>query len=99
LTKYGLTNTMPKVIDEPDDLPTEVEEWLEYFPQAKPCFSGGDLDTSALLGCSIPLPKILKALGNWFPKAAMDFGRQPFNWRKWCHLDGYSFPPTISTPT
>jgi len=34
LTKYGLINTMPKVINEPDDLPTEVEEWLEYFLQA-----------------------------------------------------------------
>jgi len=64
--KYGSINMMPKVIDKPDDLPTEVEEWLEYFLQAKPCFSGGNLYTSALLGCSIPLAKILKALQNWF---------------------------------
>jgi len=66
LSRYGCLNSMLKLIDDPDSIPTEVEDWLEYFPQAKPHFSGGDLYTSALLGCSIPLAKVLKTLGNWF---------------------------------
>jgi len=66
LSKYGSLINMPKVINDPDGIPTKVEDWLEYFPQAKPHFSRGDLYTSALLGCSIPLAKVLKTLGNWF---------------------------------
>jgi len=66
LSKYGSLNSMPKVINDLDGIPTKVEDWLEYFPQAKPCFSRGDLYTLALLGCSVLLPKILTTLRNWF---------------------------------
>jgi len=66
LSKYSTMNNMPKVIDNPDSIPTKVEDWLDYFLQAKLQFLGGGLYASALLGCSMPLPKILKTLGNRF---------------------------------
>jgi len=41
ISKYGTLENLPCPIKEPEDLPTEVDEWLEYFPQAKPHFNMG----------------------------------------------------------
>ncbi len=54
------------VIEEPEDLPTEVDDWLTYFPQVKPRFNGGDVYTTASIGCSIPLGWIMKEQSGWF---------------------------------
>jgi len=66
LSQYGTLDNLPHAIEDPDDLPMEVDKWLTYFPQAKPRYNGGDVYTSALLGCSVPLGKIMKENSNWF---------------------------------
>ncbi len=65
LSQYGTLDNLPHVIEELEDLPTEVDDWLVYFPQAKPRYNGGDVYTTALLGCSIPLRKIMKENNDW----------------------------------
>jgi len=60
LSQYGTLDNLPHVIEELEDLRTEVDDWLVYFPQAKLRYNGGDVYTTALLGCSIPLGKIMK---------------------------------------
>jgi len=42
----------------------EVDDWLMYFPQAKLRYNGGDVYT--LIGCSMPLGKIIKEQNAWF---------------------------------
>jgi len=51
-----------------EDLPEDIDEWLIYFPQAKPWVSGGNTYTTVLLGFSIPFPKLMKQLSHWFMK-------------------------------
>jgi len=41
LSHYGTLDNLPHSIEDPDDLPTEVDNWLVYFPQAKPRYNGG----------------------------------------------------------
>jgi len=48
------------LIEDPEDLPMEVDNWLVYFPQAKPCFNGGNIYTTALIGSGILLGRIVK---------------------------------------
>jgi len=45
---------LPKGIVDIETLPKEVDEWLPYFPQAKPQAKGGNLYTSILMGLSQP---------------------------------------------
>jgi len=42
------------VLDDPECLPTEVNDWLVYFPQAKPHFQGSDMYMLALIGQVFP---------------------------------------------
>jgi len=69
LSHYGLLNNLPCSIEDPEDLPMEVDDWLVYFPQAKPRFNGGDVYTTALIGSSIPLGQIVKEQANWFKES------------------------------
>jgi len=69
LSQYGTMENLPFLIKEPEDLPTEVDNWLMYFPQAKPRYNRGDVYTTALIGCSIPLGKIMKEQSNWFKES------------------------------
>jgi len=41
LSHYGTLDNLPHSIKDPEDLPTEVDDWLVYFPQAKPQYNGG----------------------------------------------------------
>ncbi len=66
LSKYGTLDNLPHPLEDPEDLPTEVDEWLVYFPQAKPHYKGGDVYTTALLGLSLPLSRIMKEQHAWF---------------------------------
>ena len=36
LSKYGTLDNLPHILKDPEDLPMEVDNWLVYFPQAKP---------------------------------------------------------------
>jgi len=69
LSQYGSLNNLPRSIEDPDDLPMEVDDWLVYFPQAKPHFNGGNIYTTALISSSIPLGCILKEQGDWFKES------------------------------
>jgi len=66
LSQYGSLTSLPSALDNPELLPTEVDDWLVYFPQAKPRFQGGNVYTLALIGTSMPLGWIMKAQSNWF---------------------------------
>jgi len=48
LSQYGSLESLPPIIDDPEVLPSEVDDWLVYFPQAKPRFQGGNVYTTAL---------------------------------------------------
>ncbi len=66
LSKYGTLENLPHIINDLENLPTEVDDWLVYFPQAKPRYNGGDVYTTALLGLTIPLGHIMKEQNDWF---------------------------------
>ncbi len=69
LSHYGLLNNLPHLIEDPEDLPTEVDNWLVYFPQAKPHFNGGNIYTTTLIGSSILLGQIVKEQAKWFKES------------------------------
>jgi len=66
LSQYGSTQALPPILNDPEALPSEVDNWLMYFLQAKPRFQGGDVYTTALVGTSVPLGKIMKMQSDWF---------------------------------
>jgi len=66
LSPYGTLANLLSSIEEPEDWPTEVDDWLIYFPQAKPRFNGGDVYTTVLIGGSVPLGKLIKEQSDWF---------------------------------
>ena len=55
-------------IDDPDLVPDDIDEWRQYFPDAKPRSRGGDLYTPVLVGFGKPFAKVMKALAPWFRK-------------------------------
>jgi len=42
LSKYKSVEDLPPPIETTDDLPDDIDKWLDYFPQAKPRISGGN---------------------------------------------------------
>jgi len=68
LSDYNDPEDLLLPINDLDMVPDDISEWLQYFPQAKPCLKGGDLYTLALVGFSKPFPKVMKALALWFCK-------------------------------
>jgi len=68
LSDYDHPEDLPPPINDPDMVPDDIDKWLQYFSQAKPCLKGGDLYMLALVGFSKPFPKVMKALALWFPK-------------------------------
>jgi len=69
LAQYGTLTKLPCLIKEPEDHPIEVDDWIIYFPQAKPWFNGSYVYTTALIVCSMPLSKLLKEPGDWFKES------------------------------
>jgi len=68
LSKYETTNDLPEPIKDPDMLPDDVNEWLQYFPQAHPRARGGYTYMSVLLRFWEPFPKVVKTTALWFQK-------------------------------
>ena len=68
LSNYETLDDMPEPLEDPDHIPGEVEEWLEYFPGARPRASGGNTYTSVLLGFREPFPNVIKATATWLRK-------------------------------
>jgi len=52
-------------IETANDLPDDIDKWLTCFPQAKPCFLGGDTYMALLIGLSVPFPKLINLLSTW----------------------------------
>jgi len=65
MSEYKLVEDFLPPIETPDNLPRDIDEWLIYFPQAKPRISGGNTYTTLLIGLSIPFPKLVKNLSMW----------------------------------
>jgi len=66
LSNYEDPEDLPPPINDQDSVPDDIDEWLQYFPQAKPHMKGGDLYMLALVGLGKPFPKVMKA--PWFHK-------------------------------
>jgi len=62
LSNYESVDDLPPPIENPEDILDDVDDWLEYFPGAKPRISGGDTYTQLLVGMSKPLPQVIKWL-------------------------------------
>jgi len=54
LSDYNSVEEFLLVINGVETLPEEVEDWLHYFPEAKPHNQGGDIYTAILIGFSMP---------------------------------------------
>jgi len=65
LSKYKSMEDLPPLIKTAEDLLDDIDDWLTYFPQAKPWILGGDTYTSLLIGLSILFPKLVKSLSLW----------------------------------
>jgi len=64
LSEFKAIKDLPEPIEDPDQLPDKVKEWLEYFPGAR----GGYTYMLVLVGLHEPFPKVIKALASWFRK-------------------------------
>jgi len=65
LSAYESIEDLPPPIETPEDIPDDIDEWLKYFPGAKPRKTGGDTYTALLVGMSKLLPKVVKNLSVW----------------------------------
>jgi len=65
LSNHESIKDLPPPIETTDDLPDNIDEWLDYFPQAKLCVTGSDTYMALLIGLSILLPKLVKNLSTW----------------------------------
>jgi len=57
---------MPKVIDNLDRIPTEVKEVVGLLSASETAVPRRQSLHISAPGFSVPLPKLLKSLGNWF---------------------------------
>jgi len=90
LSNYKSVEDLPPLIKTPDDLPDDIDEWLEYFPQAKPCISSNTY-TMLLISLSIPFPKLVKILVGGCKTRGLAFKRHTSNWSNPPHSAGYCF--------
>jgi len=65
LSEFEDQEDLPPPIKGPDTLPSDVDEWLQYFPQAHSRARGGDTYTSVLIGCQVPFTKLIKSTAHW----------------------------------
>jgi len=65
LSRYKSVNDLPIPITDLESLPEEVDEWLQYFPGAKPRMKGGNMYMTLLLGISNPFVTFIKKLSPW----------------------------------
>jgi len=56
LSDYKSIKDLPPPIKTMDDLPDNIDKWLDYFPQAKPRVTGGNTYMALLIGLSTPSP-------------------------------------------
>jgi len=90
LSTYETLDEMPEPLEDPDHIPGEVDEWLEYFPGARPRASGGNTYTLALLGFREPFPTVIKATALWLRRLNLGYGNPLSNPRNQSRWDGSS---------
>jgi len=99
LSRYKSVTDLPTPIADLDSLPEEVDDWLQYFPSAKPRVKGGNVYTALLLGLSMPFVTFIKKLSPWCKEKSMGYGKPPCSWKNQLHLVGYFSPPIQWTLT
>jgi len=75
LSAYESIKDLPLPIETPDDIPDYIDDWLKYFPGAKPQITRGDTYTALLIGMSKPLTKVVKIWALGFTTRSSVFGR------------------------
>jgi len=65
LSQYKAVSDLPEGIVDLDSLPEEIDKWLAYSPQAKPCTKGGNVYMAILTGLSMPFITFIKKLSLW----------------------------------
>jgi len=65
LSSYKELDNLPPPINDPNLVWDDIDEWHQYFPDAKPWAWGGNLYTLVLAGFSKPFAKVMKP---WFCK-------------------------------
>jgi len=65
LSAYESIEDLPPPIETAEDLPDDIDDWLEYFPGAKPQKTGRETYTTLLVRMSKPLLKVVKNLSTW----------------------------------
>jgi len=81
LSSYQDMDNLPPPIDDPDLIPDDIDEWHQYFPNAKPRAWGGNVNTLVLVGFGKPFAKVMKSMAPWFCKISLGFGNQCSSWR------------------
>jgi len=66
LSEFGSKEDLPEPINDLNVLLDNVNDWLQYFPQAQLCAHRGDMYMVLLIGMSIPFLKFVKNLAPWF---------------------------------
>ncbi len=90
LSNYKMLDNMPELLEDPDHIPGKVDEWLEYFPGARPRASGSNTYTLALLGFCEPFTTVIKATAMWLRKTKFGLWKSSLQSEKPVLLDGYS---------
>jgi len=90
LSNYKQVNDLPALITNVESLPEEVDEWLQYFPQAKPRAKCGNVYTAALIGLSMPFT-FIKKLSTLCKEKNLGCGNHPFSWKSWSWWVGFYF--------
>jgi len=68
LSEYELTEDLLELLEDPDQLPYNVDKWLVYFLQAWTRARGSYTYMLVLLGFREPFPKVIKTIASWFWK-------------------------------
>jgi len=91
LSKYESMEDLPPPTEMADNLPDDIDEWLTYFPQAKPFILGGDTYTALLIGFSMPFPKLVKSLSSWMRNKCYSLWKAYLQSEQLCCLDSCCF--------
>jgi len=66
LSAYSSLEDLPPPVNDAEcSQKQEVDEWLQYFPQAKPRGWGGDIYLAVLIVLSMPFTKFIRKLSPW----------------------------------
>jgi len=68
LSSYKEIDNLPLPINDPNLILDDINEWHQYFPDAKPQAWGSDLYTLVLVGFGKPFAKVMKSMVPWFCK-------------------------------